>query len=341
MSKRLFKELNPLRLLDLLKKSKKYRKLLPYTPLAVLVVGFGLVGVVLTISSHAANSVTAQEAESGQLNGNASNQTGDSNTVSGGSFVLFGAGSGGGGNPPPPPPPPPPSGGGDDPTATTCPTSFSVVGTDPTITQYKPTLCEDFNNGLGTFGPYTGGGDGTVIDGSSSRQPGQCSNGGGYLALKQDSAGHTCGGSVDAIEQSYGYWEMRMRAYKTGGGGSPGHPVLILWSPGNVWNDGEMDFFETDIGSPAGGFLHCVGNPQQNCFTIPDDPVDYSQWHVYGFEWRADGGRGFIDGKPWWSTTTNDWSITKPGHPTIQLDNFGSAPAELDEMDVDWIHAYK
>lgn len=37
----------------------------------------------------------------------------------------------------------------------------------------------------------------------------------------------------------------------------------------------------------------------------------------------------------------NGWSIKLPGHPTVQLDQFGGTPVAPGEMDVDWIHVYK
>ncbi len=317
----------------LLKQSKKFRKILPFAPLAVVVLGFAVTGLILTIASHAATYSAPKEAEAGTIAGNAAVKTATTNgSFSGSGYVGFGQS---GGTTPPPVTPP----GSNDPTATTCP-SPTPVGTDPAVVALKPNLCEDFNSGLGKFGAYSGGGGDTVIN----RVASQCSNGGGYLALKQDSAGNTCGGDMSPLEQSYGYWEVRMKAGYSSSttSGSKPHPVLIIWAPGNVWNDGEMDWFETDLGSPAKGFLHCVGNPSSNCVTLPNNNVDYSQWHVYGFEWRADGGRGFIDGKLWWDIKDNGWSIKKPGHMTIQLDCIGCrAPVAPGEMDVDWVHAYK
>ena len=82
--------------------SKVIKKVRDRRLLLIMVVVVAIVGSVLIFSTRAATSATPAEAESGQVAGNASAQTGDSATVSGGSFVLFG--QGGGGNPPPPPP---------------------------------------------------------------------------------------------------------------------------------------------------------------------------------------------------------------------------------------------
>ena len=307
----------------------------PKSMALIAVLAAGLLGGVLISVSHADSFAKGLEAEDGQVAGNAKKVA--DTAASGGNKVTFSStttGGGGGGG----------STGDNDPTANTCSgNAFTIVGAPAELNGYKASGCEDFNNGLGGFDAYTGGGDGTVVSGSS-RKPSQCSNGGGYLALKQSSDGSTCGGNLGQPEQQYGYWEVKMRTYKTADGGGPtGHPVLIIWSPGNVWNDGEMDFFETDIGDPAHGYMHCIGHPKDNCYQIPDNDVDYSQWHVYGFEWRADGGTGYIDGKKWWSdNNSGGWSIQKPGHMTIQLDCIGcGTPVRPAQMDVDWVHTYK
>src|SRR6476646_7301138 len=93
------------------RRSERYRKLLPYMPLAIFILGFGIVGTILTVASHAATYSKPQEAEAGQLNGNANTVADTTGKASGGSFVTFSAG----GNPGPTPTPgptPPPTGGG-------------------------------------------------------------------------------------------------------------------------------------------------------------------------------------------------------------------------------------
>jgi cell division septation protein DedD len=237
-------------------------------------------------------------------------------------------------SPTPTPTPTPPSGGT---TAATCP---SPKPTAP-VTGYTIAACEDFNNGFGSFGPYSGGGGGTVV--GVGRTPSQCTVTGGILELKQASSGATCGGSMLNFSQRYGYWEVRMRAYNTGSSnGSSPHPVLILWPDTNS-KTSEIDYFETDMGTPAHGFLHCISNPSQNCYVIPNSSIDYSQWHVYGFQWTPGGMTGYIDGTKWWSLS-NISAVNPPAssHQTIQLDNLsGSTPVRPAEMDVDWAHMYK
>jgi hypothetical protein len=134
-----------------------------------------------------------------------------------------------------------------------------------------------------------------------------------------------------------------MRAYSTGSSGSSPHPVLILW-PHNEDYNAELDYFETDLGQPAQGYLHCIGesNVFNNCFHIPNNPVDYSKWHVYSFLWTNSGMTGYIDGKKWWSDNNSNVVPPESVEQTIQLDNLtGSLPVKSGEMDVDWAHMYK
>ncbi len=321
-----------------------YRKWINARTLAIVIVvlGFGGIGVALLQASHAASYAATSETESGTLGGGAkivsdSAASGDAavkfgnqgSTGGGGSSSSGSKGSGG-------------SSGGSgssssSPTAATCP---HPKPTAP-VTGYTISACEDFNNGLGAFAPYSGGGSGTVV--GTGRTPSQCTVTGGMLELKQDSNGATCGGWMNGFDQQYGYWEVRMRAYSTGNSnGSEPHPVLILWPGDGQWTS-ELDFFETDIGNPAGGFLHCTSNPSQNCYVLPSNSVDYSKWHVYGIQWTANSMTGYIDGTKWWSTSDiSSFNPLADSNLTIQLDNLsGSTPVDPGEMDIDWAHMYK
>ena len=224
-------------------------------------------------------------------------------------------------------------------TGTTCGGSANTPSSP--VTGYTISGCEDFTSGFGAFSPYTSGGGSTTV--GTGRTAGQCAVTGGALVLTQGSDGATCGGST-SFSQKYGYWEVRMRAYTTGSGsGSAPHPVLILWPDTDNWPaDGELDYFETDIGNPAGGFLHCASSAGGNCYTLPSNSVDYSQWHVYGFEWTASGFTGWIDGKQWYTTSDSGPQSTSAMHQTIQLDNLsGNATVDPAKMEVDWMHMYK
>jgi hypothetical protein len=221
--------------------------------------------------------------------------------------------------------------------AATCPSPTPVAP----VTGYTISACEDFNSGLGDFSPYNGGGGNTVV--GTGRTPSECSDAGGVLELKQTSAGATCGGWMNKFGQRYGYWEVKMRVYTTSASsGSEPHPVLILWPSDGQWTS-ELDFFETNIGTPATGYLHCTGDPNSKCYTLPANSVDYSQWHVYGIQWTPTSMTGYIDGMKWWSTTNiSPFEPLGDSNLTFQLDNVsGSTPVKPAEMDIDWAHMYK
>ncbi len=230
----------------------------------------------------------------------------------------------------------PPTQSGDT-TTPTCESSASSP-TAP-LTGYRLTKCEDFN---GTTIPsgwsaYNGGGGDTVV--GAGRKQEQCTVGGGILVQTQNTDGATCG-MTSNFAQKYGFWEVKMRAYSTGSGGSAPHPVLILWPDTDVWADGELDYFESDIGEGMGVFLHCVGNPSANCYHTTHN-VDVSQWHVYGFEWTATGFKGFVDGQQIYETGGNGSNPNVSMHQTIQLDNLtGQTPVSPAKMEVDWVHMY-
>jgi hypothetical protein len=307
----------------------------------IFVLAFGLIGIYVLFSVHAATFSVAAELESGKLSGNAKIVADSS--ASGGSAVQFGSaptsGSGsssssGSG-----------SSGGSSTSGSTSPTTATCPSPKPTapITGYVIATCEDFNSGLGDFGPYTGGGSGTVV--GTGRTASQCTVTGGMLELKQASSGATCGGWMNNFDQQYGYWEVKMRAYSTGTSGSAPHPVLILWPTNNEWTS-ELDFFETNIGSSATGYLHCTsssGSANSNCYVLPTNNVDYSQWHVYGIQWTPTCMTGYIDTTKWWSTcSTSSFQPLGSSNLTIQLDNLsGSTPVKAGEMDIDWAHMYK
>ena len=287
----------------------------------------GILGAVLITVSHADTFSKGVEAEDGQIAGNAKKVA--DTAASGGNKVTFSSGTGGGG-----------TGGGtgdNDPTAATCPSPTPVAP----VTGYKIKACEDFNNGLGDFDAYNGGGEGTVVGGG--RKSGQCTSGGGILTLTQNFDGSTCGGSMNNHNGRYGYWEVKMRAYSTGSGGSAPHPVLILWPDSGNWSDGELDYFETNIGDGIGGYFHCTDGSgiDRNCFTLPDKDVDYTKFHVYSIEWTASGANGWIDGESWYTTTSSNWQPKTSSHQTIQLDNLsGRTPVSPGKMEVDWVHTY-
>jgi hypothetical protein len=330
-----------LRYFGLIKQSHKYRKLLPYMPLTILILGFGLCGLILTVASHAATYSKPQEAEAGQLNGNANTVADTTGKASGGSFVTFSSG----GNPGPTPnPTPPPSGGGSDrysfdnaPTLDTC----NSFGKTAPLSGYTLDKCDDFSGSslAGGWGPYEGGGSDTVCDGADgpghSRDPSHIAVHDGMVTMTQDSDGKTGAMSNDDFGGQYGYWEVREKDYTTGSGGQATHPVLIIWPNDDA---GELDYMETDAGnSEVEVFLHDLGGG--NAYNEKVN-VDKTKWHVWGFQWTSSDFTGFLDGQQWFSYSGQDAQMG-PGSATIQLDNLNGCPATPSKMDVDWMHVYR
>ncbi len=81
------------------------KQLKRYISTAAIVFGFAVVGVVLTVLSHAATYTAPAEAESGTLAGAATIASDATGKASGSSYVKFGSSA----TPPPPPPTPPPT----------------------------------------------------------------------------------------------------------------------------------------------------------------------------------------------------------------------------------------
>jgi hypothetical protein len=280
------------------------------------------IGTALLLQSHAATASASIELENGTITSPAT--VASDSKASGGKYVVYGT---------------KPSGVGS--TGASC-TSGALSPVAP-VSGYTLSGCDDFNtSSSNNFFPYDGGGTNTVV--GAGRLPSQCKYTGTSLLESQSSNGATCGGSTN-LSQKYGMWEVRMRASFTGaiGSGSSPHPVLILWPDSDVWNDGELDFFDTQLGTPAQGFLHCVGpNISQNCYAIPANSVDYSQYHVYSLLWQNGLMTGYIDGVQWWTTRTSSVMPSVSMHLTMQLDNLtGQTPVRAGNMEVDWMHMYK
>ncbi len=223
---------------------------------------------------------------------------------------------------------------------------------------YKLTSCDDFEGTSldgSTFTAYNGGGGNTVS--GRGRVASQCTVANSFLTLTQGPDGATCG-TTSNFNQKEGYWEVRMRTAAIDGGDSTAHPVLILWPGSDRWADGELDYFETDIGKDGGGFLHCVGNPSANCLVIPGNsgnkditptsedyksksPKSYYNWHSYGLMWKPDSMTGYIDGQQWWTSSDGSFRPSVPMHQTIQLDNLsGDGSPNPAQMQADWVHVY-
>jgi hypothetical protein len=157
------------------------------------------------------------------------------------------------------------------------------------------------------------------------------------------------GWMANKLNQQYGRWEVRVRAYNTGtSNGNEYSPVLLIWPTSNSMSaDGEYDYYEP--GRPGGttltAFMHFPGDgSQQREFN--KSGVDLSQFHNIAIEWTPDHIKGFIDGVEWFSTSGGSSSSRRniqdmpKGFGTIQLDNFDGTNQTPATMEVEWYRVY-
>jgi hypothetical protein len=195
---------------------------------------------------------------------------------------------------------------------------------------WRQTGGDEFDSGLGKWGPYDGAGH----DGNGRRTPNAISTNGGVLTITGDGNGNT-GGMMFNQSQRFGRYEMRA---KFPAGDSQYHPVLILWPTDMGWPEGgEVDFAETNSAAKdVSFFLHYGAANNQ---VSENRNLDITQWHNYAVEWTSAGVVGYIDGQEWFRSTTGN----PPGKmaPTIQLDYFpdGGSP-RTSQMQVDWMRIY-
>ncbi len=209
---------------------------------------------------------------------------------------------------------------------------------------YTLKKCSDFGTTLADDGwtAYDGGGKGTVLDPPLGRHPAQCTVANGVFTLAMDDKGNTCGASSD-YNQQYGYWETSMKASESATGAGHSHPTILLWPSSGAWADGELDYFETDMGQDPKGYLHCAdGDPSKNCFEIPPKVgFDYgSAFHTYAIDWEPGVMTGYIDNIQWWTTSNGGAQPKGAMHQTLQLDGVQVPPEHPAQMQVDWVHVY-
>lgn len=190
---------------------------------------------------------------------------------------------------------------------------------------------DEFNGtGLsGNWGPYDGAGH----DGNGRRTPDAIKVGGGVVTITGDAGGNT-GGMAWNDNQTYGKWEMRAKFPK---GGGLYHPVLLLW-PQDGWPP-EIDFAETVSDADNVTFNLHYGSSNEQEHGAKD--LDITQWHNYAVEWVSGKVTGYIDGQPWFESSSSQSVPSQPMHPVIQLDNFGGTSMQPAQMMVDYMRIYK
>jgi hypothetical protein len=159
----------------------------------------------------------------------------------------------------------------------------------------------------------------------------------GVMTITGDAQGNDAG-IAWGPGQTYGAWEVRMRAPA---GARNYDPVLLLWPDAENWpTGGEVDFAEIwndPERTAVNSVLHYSSTNQQAGATIA---VDATQWHTYSVRWTPTEITTYVDGTPIF--TTHDTSMFPPGpmHLCIQLDMLGPDIAAGAQMQVAWVKEY-
>ncbi|WP_246097877.1 glycoside hydrolase family 16 protein [Rhodococcus spelaei] len=128
--------------------------------------------------------------------------------------------------------------------------------------------------------------------------PKMVSDQGGMLRLDSEktATGWISGGvSNHGVEQTYGRWEIRMRADNS----DDISYHMLLWPAGNDWPP-EIDFAESAGPRTAiSAFLHWVDTDGENAQSGATVMGDFSQWHTVGVEWGPGVVRYLLDGVVW------------------------------------------
>ena len=135
--------------------------------------------------------------------------------------------------------------------------------------------------------------------------------------------------------QLYGRFSVRLKADPLAGYGA----ALLLWSDANNWNEGEIDFPESDLNQTVTGANHCPGDPVRNCYQV-GTTARISDWHTYTINWTPRLLSFEIDGKVVGSTD-HDIPAT-PMHWVLQFGTTGIPDAATEgHVLIDWATIYR
>lgn len=135
--------------------------------------------------------------------------------------------------------------------------------------------------------------------------------------------------------QLHGRFSVRMKSDSLPGFGTG----FLLWNDSGDWNDGEVDFPESDLSGTAKGYVHCVGNPSVNCLVF-NSTFTYTDWHTYTIEWKP-GVLNFLIDDTLVASNTNAVP-TKSMHWVMQMATRGAAPDPMlnGHVLLDWATIY-
>ncbi|MBT2503014.1 glycoside hydrolase family 16 protein [Curtobacterium sp. ISL-83] len=125
--------------------------------------------------------------------------------------------------------------------------------------------------------------------------------------------------------------------------------VGMLWPSSNVWNEGEIDWPEGDLGQSVRPVSHIPGSYNASTGSMAVDRTaerytssDTTGWHTATTEWDKGIIRFYWDGQLISSTTKA--VPTTPFRVTLQAETFigeGTVPKTTDgHVDVDWVSVW-
>ncbi|WP_439691909.1 glycoside hydrolase family 16 protein [Curtobacterium sp. SP.BCo] len=145
------------------------------------------------------------------------------------------------------------------------------------------------------------------------------------------------GGIVPLVDgqwggQTSGRYSIRLKSDDVDGYGV----AVLLWSDENVWDDGEIDFPEGALGTPAYLNVHCLQDPAEKC-VHHQTQASLGDWHTYTIEWTPSRMSFLVDGDV--VGTTTESIPTARMHFVVQAgSNEGRPPRDAaGSLLVDWM----
>lgn len=131
--------------------------------------------------------------------------------------------------------------------------------------------------------------------------------------------------------QTYGRFSVRFRADPLPGYGAG----WLLWPNSDNWNEGEIDFPEGDLDKQFWAHNHCLGNPEQSCWS-KDTHTAFTGWHTATIEWVPGAVTFFLDGV---SLGTSNQAPSTRMHLVLQTATTGVQPAAntAGHVQIDWV----
>jgi beta-glucanase (GH16 family) len=120
----------------------------------------------------------------------------------------------------------------------------------------------------------------------------------------------------------------------------------LLWPTTEIWDDGEIDFPECDLGDNIKGYSHdTVTDPSDNILAYQNGTYSSLDWHITTIEWTPTRVTFFIDGTQVAQTTNPAGIPTVPMRWVLQSEtNLTSShvPTDGSEADIliDWVAAW-